>query len=152
MQFLGQWAVAALLVLGGMGLTVQAAVNTRVRGAVGSPVWGALISILVSAAVLGTLAAFGALGRGRLAGLSGQPWWIWTGGLFGAVYLVLATVGVPRVGAAVVVACAVLGQVAAALVLDSTGWLGVPRAPLNGWRVLGGVLILAGVLLVQMKK
>jgi len=52
----------------------------------------------------------------------------------------------------VVVACAVFGQLAAALVLDSFGWLGAPRAPLNVWRVVGVVLVFAGVLLVQYKK
>ena len=61
-------------------------------------------------------------------------------------------VGVQRVGAAVVISCAVFGQMAAALVLDSFGWLGVPRAPLNGWRILGGILVVAGVLLIQQKK
>ena len=148
----GRLTIMALLVLGGVGLTLQAAVNTRLRGAVGSPVWGALISFLVGGVVLGAMAAVGAFGRGRLTGLGEQPWWIWTGGLFGAFYVTLAILGVPRVGAAVVVACAVFGQLAAALVLDSFGWLGVPRAPLNGWRVLGVVLVFAGVLLVQAKK
>jgi transporter family-2 protein len=149
---LGQVGVALLLVLGGAGLTLQAAVNARLRGAVGSPVLGALISFLVGAVPLALAAAGGLLGRGRLSGLGGQPWWMWIGGLFGAFYVTLAIIGVPRVGAAVVVACAVGGQLLAALVLDSQGWLGVPRAPLNPWRVLGVLLVFAGVLLVQHKK
>lgn len=143
--------IVLLLMLGGIGLTLQAAVNTRLREAVGSPVLSALISFLVGMVPLAVAASAGLLGRGRLTGLGGSPWWMWIGGLFGAFYVVLAVVGVPRVGAAVVVACAVFGQLAAALVLDSFGWLGVPRAPLNAWRVLGVVLVFAGVLLVQKK-
>ncbi len=147
-----QILIVLFLVLGGIGLTVQAAVNARLREAVGSPVLGALISFLVGIVPLALAVAMGVLGRGRLTGLGVQPWWIWVGGLFGAFWVTLAIVGVPRVGAAVVIACGVFGQMAAALVLDSCGWLGVPRVPLNPWRILGVLLVFTGVLLVQTKK
>ncbi len=144
--------IVLLLILGGVGLTLQAAVNARLREAVSAPVLSALISFLVGSVALGALAALGVFGRGRLPELSSNPWWIWIGGLFGAFYVTLAVIGVPRVGTAVVISCAVFGQMAAALVLDSFGWLGVPRAPLNVWRILGAVLLMAGVLLIQQKK
>jgi len=147
-----QLGIIVLLMLSGVGLTLQAAVNARLREAVGAPVLSALISFLVGAVPLGILAALGVFGRGRLTDLGGNPWWIWIGGLFGAFYVTLAVIAVPRVGAAVVIACAVFGQMAAALLLDSLGWLGVPRAPLSAWRILGGVLVVAGVLLIQQKK
>ena len=141
-----------LLTVAGMGLTVQQAVNSRLRGAVHSPVLSALVSFLVGAVDLGLLSAFGAFGRGKLTDLGTLPWWAWTGGLFGAFYVTLAVIGVPRVGASVVICCAVFGQLLAALVMDSFGWLGVPRAPLTVGRILGVVLVFAGVLLVQSKK
>ena len=147
-----QIGIVLLLMLGGVGLSLQAAVNARLREAVGSPVLSALISFAVGSAALALMLALGVLGRGRLTGLGGSPWWMWVGGLFGAFYVVLAVVGVQRVGTAVVISCAVFGQMAAALLLDSCGWLGVPRAPLNGWRILGAVLVLAGVWLIQAKK
>ena len=141
-----------LLTIAGMGLTLQQTVNSRLRGAVESPVLSALVSCLVGAIVLGLLSAFGVFGRGKLTGLTTLPWWAWTGGLFGAFYVTLAVIGVPRVGAAVVICCAVFGQLLAALVMDSFGWLGVPRAPLTAGRVIGVVLVFIGVLLVQGKK
>lgn len=147
-----QFSIIALLILGGLGLTVQSAVNARLREAVGIPVLSALISFGVGAAALGAMLALGILGRARPVDFSGSPWWMWTGGLFGAFYVVLAVVGVPKVGSAVVISCAVFGQITAALVLDSFGWLGVPRAPLNVWRIVGAVLLMAGVLLIQQKK
>ena len=147
-----QLGIILLLMLGGVGLTVQAAVNARLRTAVDAPVLSALISFAVGLALLAVLLLFGVLGRGRLTGLGSGPWWMWVGGGFGAFYVVLAVVGVQRVGTAAVISCAVFGQMTAALVLDSFGWLGVPRAPLNGWRILGAVLVLAGVWLIQGKK
>ena len=141
-----------LLVLGGIGLTLQQAVNSRLRMAVGSPVLGALVSFLVGAAALSLLAAIGAFGRGRLTDLGPLPWWAWIGGLFGAFYVTLAIVGVPKVGAAVVVACAVFGQLTAALAMDSFGWLDVPKVPVTPWRIVGALLLFTGVLLMQYKK
>ena len=148
-----QIGILALLIFGGIGLTLQAAVNARLRAAVGAPVLSALISFGVGVAALALMLTFGILGRGRVSAslFTDNPWWMWIGGLFGAFYVVLAVVGVPKVGSAVVIACAVFGQMAAALVLDSTGWLGVPRAPLSLWRIAGAVLVVAGVLLIQKK-
>ena len=143
---------AFLLTLGGVGLTLQSAVNSRLGKTIGSPLSGALISFLVGLVPLVLAVALGIGGRGRLSEAAGQPWWVWIGGLFGAFYVTLAILGVPRVGTAVVVACAVFGQLLAALVLDSQGWFGVPRTPINAWRIAGAVLLLAGVLLMQHKK
>ena len=152
MQSFAQIFLVFLLVVAGAGLTLQATVNARLREAVGSPALSALISFAVGAVPLALAVAFGLLGRGRLTGLAGNPWWIWIGGLFGAFYVTLSVVGVPRVGTAVVIACAVGGQLTTALILDSFGWLGVPRAPLSIWRVGGVLLVFAGVLLVQHRK
>lgn len=138
-----------LLTLGGAGLTLQQAVNSRLTRSVHSPVLGALISFLVGGVALGLLAALNVFGRGRLTDLGTLPWWAWIGGLFGAFYVTLAIVGIPKVGPAVVVVCAVFGQLAASLALESLGWLGIPRVPLSPPRLLGALLVLAGIVLVQ---
>lgn len=140
---------AGLVVLAGIGLSVQVAMNARLREAVQSPVLSALISFAVGGFVLTLLAFSGIFGRGRLTHFGALPWWAWCGGLMGAFYVTMALVSLPRIGSAAVVACTVGGQMAAALVLDYFGWLGVPRAPLNATRVLGALLLFAGVLLLQ---
>ncbi len=140
-----------LLTIAGMGLSLQQAVNSRLRGAVHSPVLSALVSFLVGAVVLGLLSAFGVFGRGKLTDLGTLPWWAWTGGLFGAFYVTLAVIGVPRVGASIVICCAVFGQLLAALVIDHFGWFGVPRIPLNPWRIAGATGLFVSVLLMQKK-
>ena len=144
-----QILLVLLLILAGSGLTLQSAVNARLREVVGSPILSALISFLVGAVLLALAASAGLLGRGRLTGLGGNPWWMWIGGLFGAFYVTLSVVSLPRVGATVVIACAVGGQLTAALALDSFGWLGVPRVPLNPWRIVGALGLLVSVLLIQ---
>ncbi|MFN7136728.1 MAG: DMT family transporter, partial [Thermomonas sp.] len=53
----------------------------------------------------------------------------------------------PRIGAAGMICLAVLGQVTASLLLDQYGVLQAPK-PVDGLRLLGALLVLAGVVLV----
>lgn len=148
---MGVLAWAGLMAAAGLGLAVQAAANARLREGVQSPALSALLSFVVGGAALAVLTVSGVLGRGKLAGLGAVPAWAWLGGVLGAVYVCAAVVSVPRIGTALVIASAVFGQMVAALALDSLGWFGVPRIPLNLWRVVGAVLLLAGVVLMQRK-
>src|SRR5579884_4067078 len=129
--------VVLLVVVSGFLLPVQIALNGRLRTALDSPIMAALISFLVGTAALLLATQLGLLGgRGSgLAGLRTAPGWAYLGGLCGAFYVLLAIVALPRVGAAVTVASAILGQQVASLLLDTFGWLDVPRIPLTWPRV-----------------
>lgn len=139
--------LAALLL--GVALSVQVGVNAQLRGGLGHPLVAATASflvgtiglLLVTAAVRPSLPAVGQLSR--------VPWWQWTGGLLGAVYIASAIVLAPRLGAAAMLATIVAGQMAASLVLDHFGWLGFPVQPVSPLRVVAVLLILSGVLLLQ---
>jgi transporter family-2 protein len=65
----------------------------------------------------------------------------------GALYVACFTLLIPRIGAAGMVCLAVLGQVTASLLLDQFGVLQAPR-PVDALRILGALLVLAGVVLV----
>ena len=140
------------MLLGGIGLSLQSAMNTRLKDATHSPVVSALISFAVGGAALAILALLGVLGRGRIPAFHSLPAWAWLGGLMGAFYVTFVVLAVPRIGTALVVGASVLGQLGAALALDTFGWLGVPRLPLSPTRIAGAVLLLAGVLLMQWRK
>ena len=55
-----------IVLLGGIGLSLQSAMNTRLKDATHSPVVSALISFAVGGAALAVLALLGVLGRGRI--------------------------------------------------------------------------------------
>jgi len=142
------WPV--LLGLGaGACLVVQATLSGSLRSALSSWAWAGLVSY-----VGGTVAMLAILGVRR------EPWpttlasasWpsaLWTGGFFGALYLVLAIVLLPRLGAAALVACVVTGQMVASVAFDHFGWLGVPRHPLSPSRALGAVMLVGAVALMR---
>ena len=140
-------ALVALLV--GFMLPLQAGINAQLRLVLGGPLLTALASFLV-----GTVALLGVCVVTRVAlpapaALTHAPWWHWTGGLLGAVYIALSVVLAPRLGATALIALVVTGQLIASLLLDHYGLVGYPRYPLDSQRLLGAVLLVAGVLLVQ---
>lgn len=130
----------------GMLLPLQALINAALGKQTFGPVFAALVSFSV-----GTLVLVGWLLVTRpaldLATLGRVPWWAWTGGLIGALYVAGATLLVPRMGAAALICVVVLGQVLGSLLLDHYGVLH-QRQPIDAWRVLGALLVVAGALLV----
>ena len=83
----------------------------------------------------------------RLSGgaTGAASWFSWTGGFFGAVFVGIAILMVPRLGAATTLALIVVGQMTGALVFDHFGVLGIQqhaaspirlparRASFSGW-------------------
>jgi transporter family-2 protein len=58
-------------------------------------------------------------------------WWSWRGGLFGAVFIALAILPVPKVGAATFIALLVAGQMLASATSDHFGWLGLAQREID---------------------
>lgn len=141
-----------LVVLSGLALPVQDALNAQLRGGVKSPMLGAMISLVVGATALLALTLFRVMGQGELAGLAKTPWWVWVGGgLIGALGVTVALIALPKVSAGVVIAATVFGQLLAALVIDHFGWLDVPQVKLNPWRICGAILLFIAAIMMQKK-
>ncbi|MCU0734862.1 MAG: DMT family transporter [Methylotetracoccus sp.] len=142
------WTYIIIALLAGAVLPMQAAVNAQLRYVVGSSLLAALVSFGVGTAALLLYAAFARLplpdGRAALQ----APWWAWSGGLLGAFYVLTAILVAPRLGTAALMGLALAGQLIAALVLDHYGLLGLSVHPLSLWRVVGTILLLAGVALI----
>jgi bacterial/archaeal transporter family-2 protein len=140
-----------LLVIGaGVSFVFQQAVNANLSAQIGSPWWAGFMSYLG-----GTLAMFAVIIALR------QPWLTgpaiartslmsWTGGVFGAIYIAISILLLPRLGAALVVALIVLGQMLGALAFDHFALLGVPENPVSLTRVIGAALLVAGVVLIRL--
>ena len=141
------WMLLGLL--GGASLVVQASLNAGLRERLQSVSWAAFVSYLG-----GTLAMVITLAVGRVPLRVEQAltvplaWWL--GGFFGAAYLAIAIVLIPRVGAATLVALIVAGQLACSLLCDHFGWFGVPVHALDLRRAVGALLLIGGVLFIRL--
>lgn len=143
------WPVG-LALLAGAGLPFQAAGNAAVGRALGHPFWGALTSLMISTLViLPMLGAQRASAPAVGSALQG-PWWLWIGGVVGAIYVGGAAAVTPKLGAGGFLACVVAGQMVVAMLVDHFGLMGIEAKPVNLVRLAGVGLILGGVLLVQL--
>ena len=129
----------------GMLVAMQPPINSKLGGAVGTFA-AATISFLVGTIALFVVAL--ANGGTHLDGLRGIPWWYLVGGLIGAVFVASSLVTVRTLGAGGVVAATVAGQLTGSVVIDHFGLLGLEKQPVNLVRVVGIVLLAAGVFLI----
>ena len=133
----------------GCMIPLQAAINSQLKNHLGS---STLLASLVSFAV-GTVAlAIVAASVDRVQNLAGvvqaRPWQL-TGGLLGAVFVFGTTLLAPKIGVARMTALIIGGQVIVSILLDHQGWLGLAVREITPARIAGGVLVVAGVLLVN---
>jgi transporter family-2 protein len=137
-----------LALLAGILLAVQAPTNAILGKAGGSAVMAAFISFLVGSLALGAV-TLATSGRLFAPGLRQVPWYAWAGGLYGAVFVAVAAFAAPRIGVGALLTAAVAGQLAAALVLDHYGLLGLARHPVTLTRIAGILLVFLGAWLVR---
>jgi transporter family-2 protein len=126
-------------------------VNASLRGMIGHPVVAATVSFAVGTIALLIAGVVTRVTWPSVGDASRVPWWAWTGGLLGAVFVAANVVLAPRLGAAVLTAAIVAGQLGAAIMLDHFGWIGFPRQPLSLARAAGALLMLGGLYLIQRK-
>lgn len=143
-----RWLLVAVALLAGAGLAVQVGFNNGLRARTSHPVWAALISFAVGTAALGLYLVTLRPSPPATTELARGPWWIWMGGLVGAVYVVSAAAFGNKLGAAPWLALVVTGQILTALVLDHFGLIGFAPRRVDGLRLIGVVLLLAGVVLI----
>ncbi|HWW90322.1 MAG TPA: DMT family transporter [Solirubrobacteraceae bacterium] len=140
--------LAVLLGVGaGCLVGMQAPINSRLGRALGD-VQAATFSFLIGTAALVLVAAFVRGGLGNLGHVGRAPWWALVGGLLGAVFVTVALVTVRTLGASGLTAAVIAGQLMISVVIDRFGLLGVAKQHISTSRVLGLVLLVAGVVLV----
>jgi transporter family-2 protein len=143
--------LAVLLGVGaGCLVGMQAPINSRLGKVLGS-VQAATFSFLVGTVVLVLVASFVRGGLGTLGHVGRAPWWALVGGLLGAVYVTVALVAVRTLGASGLTGVVITGQLVISVVIDRFGLFGVARQHIGSTRVVGLVLLAAGVVLVVRK-
>lgn len=138
-----------LALASGISLAIQVGMNASLAKGLQNPMIAALSSFLI-----GTLGLILYMLTSKQTIPSAQavqqlPWWVWMGGLLGAVYVTLTIVAAPKIGAAQLVAFVVTGQMLTSLILDHYGLVGFEVNTLNVWRILGAVLLITGVILIR---
>jgi bacterial/archaeal transporter family-2 protein len=133
----------------GISVATQQALNGALRTALGTPGVAALVSY--AGGLLTMIVVVIALGEPvpSWPAMANTPWWAWTGGVLGGVFILLSIVLLPSLGSATLIALIVSGQMLAAIMLDHFGAFGLTQHPVSLSRLLGATLLVAGVILIR---
>ncbi len=142
----GHWAVGlvGLVLLLGLGLSVQSALNGRVNLVARNVGSASLVNALVGTTVLSVAGAgFAVTGHLPVADLPAD-WWLYLGGVFSPVVTGGTLVGVRSLGVLRTGLAFIAGQLTGGLLLD-TFVPGLVRP--SGWLLVGAALIVLAILL-----
>ena len=131
-------------------LPVQAVLNTKLGKQTGGPMVSAMLSFLVGLIgllIINLITNYTALSNMKL--LSVSPWYVWMGGLLGAVYVTCIIFVNQQQGVALTFALVVAGQIFISLLIDHFGLFGSIVRPLSMPKIIGAILIVAGLVLVK---
>jgi bacterial/archaeal transporter family-2 protein len=139
-----------LAVSAGVSVVVQQVLNANLRHALNSAAWSGFVSYLVGTICM-VLLAFALRDPVPSVNVAARmPWWAWSGGLFGAIFIALAILLIPQLGAATFIALLVAGQMFCSLAIDHFGLLGIPVHPASLIRLAGAAFLITGVVLIRM--
>lgn len=129
----------------GAMLAFQAPANAALARSIGDPVWAAAISFGIGFLLLCSIAIFRSTAPG-IASFQAIPWWALMGGLLGAIWVLAAIWSVPRLGVVTMMSAMVLGQLIAAMIIDSGGIMGLEVRSISPTRILAIGLVATGVI------
>jgi bacterial/archaeal transporter family-2 protein len=100
----------ALLTFGaGISVLIQQALNANLRSELNSAPWSGFMSYFLGVVCMLVLAAALRDPVPSASTISRVPLWAWTGGIFGAIFIGLSIITIPKLGGATYIALLVTG-------------------------------------------
>ena len=133
----------------GISVATQQVLNGSLRTSLNSPSWAGFVSYLggLVTMVVVLLAMREPIPSWKL--VTATPWWAWSGGILGGVFILLVILLLPSLGAATLLALVVAGQMSAAVIMDHFGAFGLAQHSVSVSRLIGVALIIGGVVLMK---
>ena len=140
---------SALALVAGVSVVIQQVLNANLRSELNSAVWSGFMSYLLGVLCMVGLAIMLREPIPSVGVVARIPWWAWSGGLFGAIFIGLSILVAHQLGAATLIALLVTGQMTASIIIDHFGWLGLTQKPVDLARLIGVGLLIGGVVLIR---
>jgi bacterial/archaeal transporter family-2 protein len=140
-------AIAVVLsIAAGLAVAVQVAVNGQLGTRTGT-LEAFAFSVTITLGIALVILLVGRRGLGNYAGVFHEPWWLWLGGVMGAIAVFAIVYAGPRIGTFATIGLIIAGQLAMGALIDRFGLFGLDRIPLHWPRVVGIALLAAGATL-----
>ncbi|SDN54452.1 transporter family-2 protein [Fictibacillus solisalsi] len=142
---MGKIIMLVIVLLAGMGQGMQAAVNGSLGKKIGS-IEGAFVSFFTGTVML--LVIMLIWGNGSLSTVWQVPKWNLIGGILGAIYVFIVILAVPKIGVTSAITAVIIGQLMMSVIIDHNGWFGNEAIHFTYKKMIGLVLLLAGLYFV----
>ena len=138
-----------IVLLIGFLLAIQGSVNTQLTTFLKHPVQGALVNFLVGFLCLLALNVIFKTQIPDWGHLKTTPWYLFAGGILGAIFVSSVIFFIPKIGVTTVLAASIAGQLIAASIIDHFGFFGLTTHPISAGRIGGILLLVGGIFLIQ---
>lgn len=145
------YTLILLAVIIGTLMPVQAGLNAELTRILRHPYLGAFVSLTSGAIAVLILVLVKGVGLPEMKRFSEVPPHLYLGGLLGAIFVGSSLFLIPRLGATSMIAAFITGQLLGSVIIDHYGLLGLSPSPINITRILGVILLFAGLFLVIKK-
>ena len=142
-----KWVAVIITAAAGALVALQAPINSGLGKAVGTFA-AASVSFAIGTTLLVLITVTVGGGFGDIGAIRSLEWQYLLGGALGAAYVTTVLVSVRELGAGGVTAATIAGQLSMSVALDRAGALGLPEKAITVPRVLGILLLAAGVYLI----
>jgi transporter family-2 protein len=139
-----------MAILIGTLMPVQAGLNAELTRFLKHPYLGAFISLSIGAIIVSALVMLNG-GFGEIKRLGQAPPHLYLGGILGAIFVGSSLFFIPKMGATAMISAFVTGQLIGSVIIDHYGLLGLNPNPVGLTRILGVILLFAGLFLVIRK-
>ena len=144
-------SLSVLAFFGGVLLAIQAGLNAHLGNLLKQPMI-AVLATSFTGVVLGGALVWLLNDNHKFQHAQQVPWYLWgLGGLFSVAGIFLYYYTIPKIGISKMIALGLCGQLLFSLVAGNYGWLHMPIEPLSLKRAVGGIIMIIGVLLIQLK-
>lgn len=132
----------------GTGMSMQSAINSRLRFYVLSPFIASMLSFVVGTIFLSIVVMVNGLPLvPSISTVANQPLWIWLGGVCGVIALTTNIFIFPKIGSVETAIMPIIGMIITGMVIDHFGWFNSMVQTFGINRLFGVILIFTGVFL-----
>ncbi len=130
-------------------LAIQGSINTQLTTFLKHPLQGALVNFAVGTVCLIGLNFLFRTSLPDFSHVKTAPFYLFMGGLLGAVFVSSVIFFIPKIGVTTVLAASIAGQLIAASIIDHYGYFGISIHPISTGKIIGILLLLSGIFLIQ---
>lgn len=143
-MFMQAFSMIGLALLVGLLIPFQGIVTASLAQKLDHPFVSAFINFFGGMLIFLIAIMFSSASFPDLKKLTTIPWYLFTGGLIGAVFIAGALFSLPKIGSTAFFGLVVLGQLLMTAIVDHYGLLGMPVHKIDIYRISGVFLLLTG--------